>query len=89
MPDGRGGLWVIENQDKPRRIVQYAPDGKLVAEHLGNTNYGGGGVLDRFDKSRLFFGRVQFEIDWATGKSRVKIAPPPGSVGSPKTSGSA
>lgn len=70
--DGRGGLWVIENQDKPRRIVQYAPDGKLVAEHLGNTNYGGGGVLDRFDKSRLFFGRVQFEIDWATGKSRVK-----------------
>jgi hypothetical protein len=70
--DGRGGLWVVENQDKPRRIVQYAPDGALVAEHLGNTNYGGGGVLDRFDKSRLFFGRVQFEIDWATGKSRVK-----------------
>ncbi len=70
--DGRGGLWVVEYQDKPRRIVQYGPDGAFVAEHLGNTNYGGGGVLDRFDKSRLYFGRVQFEIDWATGKSRVK-----------------
>ncbi|MBA4191356.1 MAG: hypothetical protein C0467_25530 [Planctomycetaceae bacterium] len=70
--DGRSGLWVVENQDKPRRIVQYGPDGAFVAEHLGNTNYGGGGVLDRFDKSRLFFGRVQFEIDWKTGKSRVK-----------------
>lgn len=70
--DGRGGLWVIEDQYQPRRIVQFHPDGSLAAEHLGNTSYGGGGVLDRFDKSRLFYGRVQFELDWETGRSKVK-----------------
>ncbi|MCE9530184.1 MAG: hypothetical protein K8T89_03465 [Planctomycetes bacterium] len=72
IPDARGGLWVVESQDVPRRIVQYGPDGKLVREHLGNSHYGGGGVLDRFDKNRLFFANVEFELDWKTGKSRIK-----------------
>ncbi|QDU97588.1 hypothetical protein Pla8534_54380 [Lignipirellula cremea] len=65
-------LWVVESQYVPRRIVQYRTDGSLVKEFYGNTPYGGGGVLDRHDKSRLFFQHVQLEIDWQTGESRIK-----------------
>lgn len=72
VPDSRGGLWVVENQDVPRRIVQFNPDGSFAREHLGNTHYGGGGVLDRFDKARLFHGNTQFELDWNTGNTRIK-----------------
>ena len=72
VPDARGGLWVVESQDVPRRIVQYSPEGRFVREHLGNSHYGGGGVLDRFDKNRLFHANVEFELDWKAGKSRIK-----------------
>ena len=38
----------------------------------GNTQYGGGGVLDPLDKRRLYYGPLEFELDWTTGKSRLK-----------------
>ncbi|WP_145090559.1 NHL repeat-containing protein [Anatilimnocola aggregata] len=70
--DHQGQTWVVESQDVPRRIVQYAADGKFVREFYGNTHYGGGGVLDPADKSRLFYNHVEFAIDWQTGHSRIK-----------------
>ncbi len=70
--DHSGQLWVVESQDIPRRIVQYDAKGKFVREFYGNTHYGGGGVLDPDDKSRLFYHHIEFAIDWKTGQSRIK-----------------
>lgn len=70
--DTAGQLWVVENQYYPKRISVWTLDGKFKKELLGNTAYGGGGVLDPWDKSRLFYGPMEFELDWKTGQSRLK-----------------
>jgi hypothetical protein len=71
--DGSGSLWVVETDNRPRRILQYeAGTGRLAKEILGNTPYGGGGTLNRYDPSRLWYGRVEFEIDWTRNTSRVR-----------------
>jgi hypothetical protein len=70
--DRIGQLWVVERQDVPRRIVQYAADGRFVRELYGNTHYGGGGILDPADKTRLFYHHIEFAIDWELGRSRIK-----------------
>jgi hypothetical protein len=70
--DAKNQLWVVESQDAPRRIVHYDDKGRLVHELYGNTGYGGGGVLDAADNTRLFYKNLEFAIDWKTGTSRVK-----------------
>jgi hypothetical protein len=70
--DREGNLWVVEDEYWPKRVVLFAADGKYEREFLGNTPYGGGGVLDPFDKSRMFVGPLEFELDWKTGHSRLK-----------------
>jgi hypothetical protein len=70
--DRLGQLWVVGSQYWPKRITLWDSDGKLKKEFLGNTQYGGGGVLDPQDKTRLFYGPLEFEIDWKTGASRLK-----------------
>ncbi len=70
--DGRDQLWVVECDYNPKRISQWSLDGKFQKEFLGNTAYGGGGCLDRYDKSRLFFGALEFTLDWKSGATRLK-----------------
>lgn len=70
--DQEDQLWVVENQYWPKRITVWSIDGTFKKELLGNTAYGGGGVLDPEDKSRLFYGSLEFEIDWKTRESRLK-----------------
>ena len=71
--DAAGHLWAVEWQYWPKRISQWsAAEGKHHQDFLGNTSYGGGGVLDPWDKRRLFYGNLEFELDWQTGKSRLK-----------------
>ena len=72
--DRNQNLWVLETDNYPRRIVQFKTDGKFVKEIIGNTWYGGtgGGNLNRYDKSRAYYGRVEFELDWQQNKSRVR-----------------
>jgi hypothetical protein len=70
--DQRDQLWVVENQYWPKRVAQWSTDGTFRKEFLGNTAYGGGGVLDPEDKTRLFYGPLEFAIDWKTGASRLK-----------------
>jgi len=73
--DRAGSLWVLESGDYPRRIVQYdTRDGRLVKEIFGNTMYGGGGggTLDRYDPTRLWYGRVEFGRDPAAHTSHVR-----------------
>lgn len=70
--DAQKQLWIVENQYHPKRITVWTTAGELLREHLGNTPYGGGGVLDRRDKTRLFYGPMEFKLDWQTGLSRIK-----------------
>jgi hypothetical protein len=39
---------------------------------MGPTCYGSAGVLDPGDKRRLFYGPLEFELDWDKGTSRLK-----------------
>jgi len=78
-------LWAVDSQYHPKRVTVWSTSGEFKKELLGNTPYGGGGVLDPEDKSRLFYGPLEFELDWKTGLSRIKNmtwtgATPPGEV---------
>jgi hypothetical protein len=70
--DREGKLWVVDSGYWPKRIAVFSPGGEHLRDYLGPTQYGGGGVLDPYDKSRLVYGPLEFEIDWESGKSRLK-----------------
>lgn len=70
--DHKDQLWVVDGQYHPKRVTVWTTAGELMKELLGNTRYGGGGVLDPEDKTRLFYGPLEFELDWKTGLSRIK-----------------
>jgi hypothetical protein len=70
--DKEGKLWVVEDEYWPKRVALFAAGGEFEREFLGNTPYGGAGVLDPWDKSRMFVGPLEFELDWKTGHSRLK-----------------
>ena len=70
--DARDHLWTVSWNYWPKRISQWAADGTFLKDFFGNTAYGGGGVLDPWDKSRLFYGNLEFALDWQTGRTRLK-----------------
>ncbi|MBI2192568.1 MAG: hypothetical protein HYU36_11350 [Planctomycetes bacterium] len=70
--DAQNQLWVVENDWFPKRITLWTAEGKLRAEFFGNTGYGGGGCLNPYDKSSLFYGPLEFALDWNTGDTRLK-----------------
>jgi hypothetical protein len=70
--DDKDQIWVVEFEFAPKRISLWSTDGTFKKDFLGNTGYGGGGVLDPYDKKRLFYGPMEFELDWQTGKTRLK-----------------
>lgn len=70
--DKAGSVWMTYPQENPRRFMQFKLDGAFVREFLGNTNYGGGGVLDPYDRRRLYFKDMLFDLDWDKGTSRIK-----------------
>ncbi|MFM7292526.1 MAG: hypothetical protein ACKO6B_15055 [Planctomycetia bacterium] len=70
--DREGKLWVVENSHSPKRIACFSPEGKFLREYLGPTKYGSGGVVDPGDKTRMFYGPLEFAIDWKTGATALK-----------------
>ncbi|HCE42150.1 MAG TPA: hypothetical protein DET40_01210 [Lentisphaeria bacterium] len=70
--DGRDQLWIVEADYTPKRISCWSLDGTFKKDFLGNTSYGGGGCLDPGDKSRIFYGPMEFTIDWNTGATSIK-----------------
>jgi hypothetical protein len=73
-PDGH--LWVAEFDSAPKRISIWQLDGTFVKALYGPTKYGGGGELDRLDRTRFYLfeeeGGMEFELDWTNGTSRLK-----------------
>lgn len=70
--DARDQLWVVEDSAAPKRVSLWGLDGTFKKDLLGNTPYGGGGCLDPYDKTRLFFEGQEFALDWNTGATRLK-----------------
>lgn len=70
--DREGKLWVVDRSYWPKRVACFQTDGTHVRDILGPTAYGGGGVLDPHDKTRLVYGPLEFELDWEQGTSRLK-----------------
>jgi hypothetical protein len=69
--DAKEQLWIVEHDYNPKRVSIWGTDGTFKKDLLGNTGYGGGGCLDPNDKTRLFYGPLQFSLDWATGASKL------------------
>ncbi|MFW5857393.1 MAG: hypothetical protein ACOCX4_05905, partial [Planctomycetota bacterium] len=70
--DGEGKLWAVDNFYWPKRVSCWTTEGEFLREIMGPTQYGGGGVLDPHDKTRLVYGPLEFALDWETGTSRLK-----------------
>lgn len=70
--DKAGSVWMAYPSENPRRFMKFTLDGTFVHDFLGNTNYGGGGVLDSYDRRRLYFKDMLFDLDWQKGTSRIK-----------------
>ncbi|MCX5661344.1 MAG: hypothetical protein NTW19_16815 [Planctomycetota bacterium] len=65
-------LWVAQDRYWPKTIVMFGPDGAMRREFIGPTEYGGGGVIDPWDKSRFYVGPLEFAVDWEKGTSKLK-----------------
>lgn len=70
--DREDKLWVVDHTLWPKRVSCWTIAGEFLREYLGPTEYGGGGVLDPGDRRRLLYGPLEFELDWETGRSRLK-----------------
>ena len=76
--DEKNQLWVAECDYSPKRVSIWGVDGTFKKDLLGNTNYGGGGCLDPYDPSRLYYTTgggshgLEFALDWKTGKTSLK-----------------
>ena len=57
--------------DNPRRTSHFKSDGTYVQDFLGNTYYGGGGTLDRYDHTKAFYMDMVFHIDREKAKSYI------------------
>jgi len=79
--DGRGRLWVCEDDFLPKRIsVWNIADGSLAHAYYGGPKYGGGGSIDPTDKTRFYYasamnwgslGAMEFKLDWEHGTSKL------------------
>lgn len=70
--DSRGRVWVAENDNHPRRVSVWTPQGELERAFYGPTEYGGGGVLDSQDATKFFYKGMEFVLDWKAGTDVLK-----------------
>jgi hypothetical protein len=70
--DAKDQLWAVDQTYFPKRVSRWSLDGQWQQDFLGNTCYGGAGILDSYDKTRLFWGPLEFALDWKTGQSTLK-----------------
>ena len=70
--DRENKLWAVDSTYWPKRVSVWKTDGAFVRDYLGPTRYGGAGVIDPWDKTRMTYGPLEFELDWAKGTSRLK-----------------
>ncbi len=70
--DKEDKLWVVDSTYWPKRVACFRTDGTHLRDTFGPTEYGSGGVLNPYNKRQLFYGPLEFELDWEKGTSRLK-----------------
>jgi sugar lactone lactonase YvrE len=68
--DGEGNIWVAEHERISKRLSKWSPDGQNVGEWFGPTPYGGDGIVDHRDPSRVLCGGLEFAVDERDGSAR-------------------
>jgi len=68
--DLQGRLWVVENGYNPKRTSVWE-NGEWQRDFIGDTGYGGGGIINPLDPTMAFYNGMQFEIDVDTGTSKL------------------
>ena len=48
----------------------WSPEGKFLKEFIGPSAYGGGGQVDPRNPSRIYYGGMEFSLDYATAVDR-------------------
>lgn len=65
--DDANNLWVIEEAEKPglhpRRTSVWTADGTWKRDFIGDTFYGGGGVVDPLDPTTAWYHGLRFKLD--------------------------
>ena len=69
--DGKQRLWVVEDSYRPKRVSVWA-DGKWLRDFIGDTGYGGGGIINPLDPTMAIYDGMVFKIDLAAGTSELK-----------------
>jgi hypothetical protein len=71
--DPENRLWVSEYFAAPRRISRWTLDGTHLDERIGPAYYSGGGLIDPEESTRVYYGDIEFEVDYAKpGTATVK-----------------
>ncbi|MGE9290004.1 MAG: hypothetical protein ACQKBT_03380 [Puniceicoccales bacterium] len=87
--DYEGNLWATENWNYPRRISVWGPDGQLVKDFIGNTEYSGtGAFLHDDDPDLAYLGPIEMKLDRDTQSyevTQILWLPEPGKEGEPET----
>jgi hypothetical protein len=65
--DGKGNLWVAEHDVIAKRLSKWSPAGKNLGEWFGPTPYGGDGIVDHRDPTRVLCGGLEFVVDYKNG----------------------
>ncbi|MBM4038219.1 MAG: hypothetical protein FJ290_06855 [Planctomycetes bacterium] len=64
--DSTGRLWVVENSQRPKRVSVWKGR-RWQRDFIGDTGYGGGGVINPLDPTMAFYRDMQFRINLGTG----------------------
>jgi hypothetical protein len=70
--DSNGRVWVAENDFRPKRVSVWNSDGTLWRAYYGPPRYGGGGVIDSQDPTRLLYDGMEFQLDWQKRDYQLK-----------------
>jgi hypothetical protein len=69
--DGQGQLWVVEKGYAPKRVSVWK-ERRWIRDFIGDTAYGGGGVINPQDPTMAFYDDMQFAIDLDKGTATLK-----------------
>jgi len=68
--DDEGNIWVSERDYIAKRLSKWSPDGRNIGEWFGPTPYGGDGIVDHRDPTRVLCGGLEFKVDYEDGSAR-------------------
>jgi len=68
--DSQGRLWVVEKGYMPKRTSVWK-DVTWQRDFIGDTGYGGGGIINPLDPIMAFYNGMQFAIDLEEGTSQL------------------